>query len=1018
MLDFSKKIKDANSALITGQLSAQDNGFHNSMTLFAGLRVIFQEINQLEDGEKQLQRLIEFFCLELKAKGCLIRLKDCTGAITIVSAVGLSEDEIYMLGQKSGNLVPLKVFESGKVVAVENLSLSANEYAHKGLLMKSMVCVPIKSAGRVIGTIELYDKFNIVDGSTTVFTAEDGNNCETMVIIFSMAIERALLYIENNKIKKTSQRTSKRIDIFFNNVRSAILIIKKDLTIVSANKAIENWIDINYLSLVGKNASEVFKEGNKCLCPQSVAVQTFETGKSAINNLVIKGRYAEITSYPIFDTDKAGASVINECIVMIRDTTDRILCQNEVMELYKSVTQTKDRLESLIQNSADAIITTTLDGNVLTWNKSAERIFGFTAEEAVSSYLPFLPNDFIDKHNKYVQIIKKGETLKEIETKGLRKDLTLVPMSLTVSPITDKNGIISSVSIIARDISRRKQVEDELTKNSQRLSRLFIIGSAMRGTLEINKLLRMVLTVVTATDGFGFNRAILFFYDDDKKALKGTMGVGPASYEEAWHMWRQMPLPSKTLSERIYDIEKDITEGLLNLDEYFINIEIPIDRQCYLTRAVKDRKAFNIKDATTEVELEPLYIDQLATRAYAVVPMISRNEVIGVLWIDNKFNMQPITNEDMGYLSMFADYVATAVESARLFEKAKLTEKELENIFESINDLLFITDNKYNIVKINRAVSEMLNEPISSIIGQKCYKVFHGLDAPSPKCPHFSTMEKEKPVIKEYEGFHHKSNDTYSISTSPLLDLNGKCIGVVHIGSNIMELTRLRKQLSKIEKVAALGEMAARLAHEIRNPLVSIGGFARRLEKKLSPPLNDYARIILEEVFRLEALLKQTIGFVRETKIGKDTVDLNALLLSVIQSIQHTIRKDVSIDYHLSTQTLEVEGDPGRLTDVFVNLINNAEQAIEGTGRIIIRTRKEFNHAVVEVEDTGSGIDEQTMESIFEPFYTTKTTGSGLGLTIIQKILEEHKGIITVKSKQGVGTIFKVNLNLKEVISQ
>ena len=177
-----------------------------------------------------------------------------------------------------------------------------------------------------------------------------------------------------------------------------------------------------------------------------------------------------------------------------------MLYQEEILSLYREVSQNKEYLESLIDNSADAIITSDLDGIVTSWNKGAEKIYGFTEEEAINTFLPFLPDFLIETEKSYMERIKEGETIKDIETVRLRKDGTMFEVSLTLSPIKDTSGEVIAISGISRDISEKKKVEKELIRRNQELSRLFFISSAMRGTLELNKLLRMVLTAVTRSE--------------------------------------------------------------------------------------------------------------------------------------------------------------------------------------------------------------------------------------------------------------------------------------------------------------------------------------------------------------------------------------------------------------------------------------------------------------------------------------------------------------------------------------
>ena len=321
--------------------------------------------------------------------------------------------------------------------------------------------------------------------------------------------------------------------------------------------------------------------------------------------------YAELTSYPIKD---AAGNVI-ECIVFIEDITDRVLYHEEILSLYKEVTQTKEYLESLIENSADAIVTSDLDGNITSWNYGAERTFGYTADEAAGKFLLFVPQFLVDAEKEYIGKIKSGETLKDIETLRQRKDGTIIEVSLTLSPIKDTAGEVIGISGITRDISERKRVEKELVRRNQELSRLFFISSAMRGTLELDRLLRMVLTAVTMSDGLGFNRSILFLIDEKKEVIRGAMGVGPASPDEAWQIWEKLSIERKTLPDILHDIETGPLRKDSFLDRLSMGMEIPLDEKTILTRAVREKTAFNVPDVKEEPLADAVLIQQLGTQA-------------------------------------------------------------------------------------------------------------------------------------------------------------------------------------------------------------------------------------------------------------------------------------------------------------------------------------------------------------------------------------------------------------------
>ncbi len=721
------------------------------------------------------------------------------------------------------------------------------------------------------------------------------------------------------------------------------------------------------------------------------------------------------------DFASIAASVIDKSILY----ENALRQEREAIEAKKRIEELKDYLQGLIENSADAIATSDLNGIITSWNLGAEKIYGYSRQEAIDRFLPFVPDFLMDTELNYIDRVKNGETIKDIETVRRTKDGRLIDVSLTLSPIKDSLGNIIGISGIARDITEKKRIEKELLRKNNELSRLFFISSAMRGTLELDKLLRMVLTAVTMGDGLGFNRAMLFFLDEDKGILKGAMGVGPSSHEEAWQIWSRLSMEHKNLHSLIDEIETSPLRKDSFMDRLCCGIEISLDIDTILAKTVKEKRPFNVTDIYSEPLSDPVLIQQFGTTAYAVVPLISRDRVIGVLWVDNLFSRRPITEHDMEFLKGFTDQIASAIENARLFEHVARTEQELENIFESISDLLFFNNKDYTIKRINRAVIEKTGRPANEIIGKKCYEVFHGMKRPWERCPHHIAVTTRKAAIGEVED--HYLGGTFLISASPIFDKSGELLGTVHIVRDITELKKLREKVVVAERMAALGEMAAKVAHEIRNPLLSIGGFARRLEKRLDGDLKEHAKIIVSEVQRLEGILNDTLSFVKTARLDKRRVSINELIDNVINLLEPAVYDRGNALIKEMEYPVEAFIDHDRIKEAILNIVTNANQATDN-GNIIIRAyiaktysepdlfghRAEKRDAVIEIEDNGCGIKEEDVSRIFDPFFTTRPAGTGLGLSITKRIIEEHSGKIEVESIWGKGTKFKIYLPLEE----
>jgi signal transduction histidine kinase len=218
-------------------------------------------------------------------------------------------------------------------------------------------------------------------------------------------------------------------------------------------------------------------------------------------------------------------------------------------------------------------------------------------------------------------------------------------------------------------------------------------------------------------------------------------------------------------------------------------------------------------------------------------------------------------------------------------------------------------------------------------------------------------------------------------------------------------LSQVKERLIEAEKLAAQGEMGTQLAHEIRNPLVSIGGFTRLLLKKFpeNDPNRKYPVIILEEVERLEKVLSNVLDFTRDAKGLVRAFYLEDVAKEAIASLKHEMeRSHIVIESEFEDNLPQVSGDDRQIMHVFLNIIYNATQAMapQGGGKIYVKIfrhkENETQYVAATITDTGPGIPKDLMASVFSPFFTTKTQGTGLGLSIVQKIVARYNGGISV----------------------
>ncbi len=228
-------------------------------------------------------------------------------------------------------------------------------------------------------------------------------------------------------------------------------------------------------------------------------------------------------------------------------------------------------------------------------------------------------------------------------------------------------------------------------------------------------------------------------------------------------------------------------------------------------------------------------------------------------------------------------------------------------------------------------------------------------------------------------------------------------------------LIKARESLSRSETLATMGRMAAGIAHEIRNPLFIIRSGAERLKVDHPDEADEIDLYIIEEVDRLDASLTEYLSFSMDRSLEKQNIDLSGILDKSVQLVEKTTqRKDVQISRGYQVPSAPFKGEGKRLLQAFINLLINSCQAVGDKGRIEIGLGREGGKYRIVFTDDGPGIPENSLDKVFEPFYTTKTSGSGLGLSIVRKVIEEHGGTIAIESGKDSETSVIIELPCQE----
>jgi signal transduction histidine kinase len=232
-------------------------------------------------------------------------------------------------------------------------------------------------------------------------------------------------------------------------------------------------------------------------------------------------------------------------------------------------------------------------------------------------------------------------------------------------------------------------------------------------------------------------------------------------------------------------------------------------------------------------------------------------------------------------------------------------------------------------------------------------------------------------------------------------------------------IINLEKKLLHEERLSALGKTASAIAHELKTPLTSLQAYAEKLSSKLDDKtfLNNFRDIILSEVKRLNNLINNLLRFSKKEDLNIQKVKINDTINHVISILDEKVnKKNIKIEF-ANENDIEIECDKDKIVQVFLNIINNAVEAVDARGSIIInkKYKDEYsnNNIIIEIIDNGKGILSEHLPKLFEPFFSTKAKGTGLGLAICDKLIKMHNGVIKVESKEGEGSKFIIVLPIK-----
>ncbi len=403
--------------------------------------------------------------------------------------------------------------------------------------------------------------------------------------------------------------------------------------------------------------------------------------------------------------------------------------------------------------------------------------------------------------------------------------------------------------------------------------------------------------------------------------------------------------------------------------------------------------------------LRPLSLIQKGTQAIAKgefkyqIPIQSKDE-IGIL--GENFNRMARTLQD---------------KNEKLLEQVRVisqSQKEWQETFDGITDLIAVIDRDFNITRSNRAFRHYFSLPPDSEPSKKCYEIIG--TCLQGGCPHKTAPREKEPLGNEITD--PNTGRILQISIFPF-NPQDDFTGSIFIAKDISEKKENEMKLIMNERLAALGEMASGILHELNNPLATISACTESLlmrvkREKIDPSFFEgYLRIMGEELERCRTISTGMLSFVRRTKNDRREINIHEVLNKTVETVNHQGRlKEVEVTRRFSKEIPMVQANEGELMQVFASITGNALDAMEDKGCLTFETGADEKSVFVKISDTGPGIPPESIPKIFKPFFTTKPSGTGLGLAIADKIIKENSGKIEVNSEPQRGATFTITLPL------
>lgn len=444
------------------------------------------------------------------------------------------------------------------------------------------------------------------------------------------------------------------------------------------------------------------------------------------------------------------------------------------------------------------------------------------------------------------------------------------------------------------------------------------------------------------------------------------------------------------------------------------SIHFPIGHQFQKENSLYWNSILSLEKVLFKLESESLTYEEetayhsLGIKSILIIPLVSKKAVIGVLSIGSK-ELNHFSESDLSFFQQLSNQIAVCIENVKLYQKVLDSKKEWEETFRAVSDLIFVTDTNGTILKCNNSANKFFD---SYIIGQNLQNLL--------ELPDLAIIEENY-----YQEFHYKQH-LFELRAYPITNKNYQIYSYIIYIIDITEKRKMEAQLIQSGKLAAIGEIAAGIAHELNNPLTAILGNSQLLLRVGKS--DERTNKLLSDIYvcgkRCKNIIQNLLTFSRQDEYSFEDFCINEAVEQVLDIIGDqfnklniTIKKDLPKNLHC------VQGNIQQIGQIILNLLINAKDALEEKDteeKVILIESKEVienekKWVVLSIKDNGCGIPHHQQQDVFNPFFTTKEPGkgTGLGLSVSLGIAEKHNGFIEIDSTYMEGSEFRIKLPAK-----